>query len=89
MSIVRTSSSSCLEFSPLARFWADELGRPIVVVRNQSGIGRGYFDEQAYADLTHRRGSAPIARVYHCPIIPSTASASTVAIIPGASPIPE
>jgi D-glycero-D-manno-heptose 1,7-bisphosphate phosphatase len=31
---------------------------------------------------------APIARVYHCPIIPSTASASTVAIIPGASPIP-
>jgi D-glycero-D-manno-heptose 1,7-bisphosphate phosphatase len=24
---------------PLARFWADELRRPIVVVSNQSGIG--------------------------------------------------
>jgi D-glycero-D-manno-heptose 1,7-bisphosphate phosphatase len=27
-----------------------ELRRPIVVVTNQSGIGRGYFDENAYAD---------------------------------------
>ena len=25
---------------PLARFWNDELRRPIVVVSNQSGIGR-------------------------------------------------
>ena len=33
------------EFVPgifrLARFWANELRRPIVVVTNQSGIGRG------------------------------------------------
>jgi D-glycero-D-manno-heptose 1,7-bisphosphate phosphatase len=36
----------------LARFWATELQRPIVVVTNQSGIGRGYFDENAYAELT-------------------------------------
>jgi hypothetical protein len=36
----------------LARFWTNELRRPIVVVTNQSGIGRGYLDENAYADLT-------------------------------------
>jgi glycosyltransferase 2 family protein len=42
------------EFFPLARFWGDELRRPIVVVSDQSGIGRGYFDETAYADLTRR-----------------------------------
>jgi HAD superfamily hydrolase (TIGR01662 family) len=38
------------EFVPgifeLARFWTNELRRPIVVVTNQSGIGRGYFDEK-------------------------------------------
>lgn len=43
-----------VEFFPLARFWGDELRRPIVVVCDQSGIGRGYFDETAYADLTRR-----------------------------------
>ena len=37
---------------PLARFWTNELNRPLVVVSNQSGIGRGFFDERAYADLT-------------------------------------
>jgi D-glycero-D-manno-heptose 1,7-bisphosphate phosphatase len=68
------------EFVPgifeLARFWASELGRPIVVVTNQSGIGRGYFDESAYADLTHwmcgrfAAEGAAIARVYHCPYHP-------------------
>jgi hypothetical protein len=36
----------------LARFWTNELHRPIVVVTNQSGIGRGYFNECAHADLT-------------------------------------
>jgi D-glycero-D-manno-heptose 1,7-bisphosphate phosphatase len=61
---------------PLARFWANELRRPIVVVSNQSGIGRGYFDERAYADLIrwmcHRFEAerAAIARVYHCPYHP-------------------
>ena len=77
---------------PLARFWADELRRPIVVVTNQSGIGRGYFDEKAHADLTRwmcdrfEAEGAAIARVYHCPYHPCMASASTVAIIRGASP---
>jgi D-glycero-D-manno-heptose 1,7-bisphosphate phosphatase len=68
------------EFVPgifeLARFWTNERGRPIIVVSNQSGIGRGYFDEDAYAQLTHwmcdrfAAEGAPIARVYHCPYHP-------------------
>src|SRR5262245_56282446 len=62
---------------PLARFWADELRRPIVVISNQSGIGRGYFNETSYADLTRwmcarfEAERAPIARVYHCPFHPT------------------
>jgi D-glycero-D-manno-heptose 1,7-bisphosphate phosphatase len=68
------------EFVPgifeLARFWTHELRRPIIVVTNQSGIGRGYFDESAYVDLTHwmcdrfEAEGAAIARVYHCPYHP-------------------
>jgi D-glycero-D-manno-heptose 1,7-bisphosphate phosphatase len=60
----------------LARFWANELGRPIVVVTNQSGIGRGMFDELAYAELTRwmcdrfAAEGARLARVYHCPYHP-------------------
>jgi D-glycero-D-manno-heptose 1,7-bisphosphate phosphatase len=60
----------------LARFWTNELRRPIVVVTNQSGIGRGYFDECAYEDLTQwmcnrfEAEHAAIARVYHCPYHP-------------------
>ena len=68
------------EFVPgifeLARFWTNELRGPIVVVTNQSGIGRGYFDESAYDDLTRwmcdrfEAERAAIARVYHCPYHP-------------------
>jgi D-glycero-D-manno-heptose 1,7-bisphosphate phosphatase len=68
------------EFVPgifrLARFWANELRRPIIVTTNQSGIGRGYFDEGAYANLTRwmcdrfEAEGAAIARVYHCPYHP-------------------
>ena len=68
------------EFVPgifdLVRFWATELERPVVVATNQSGIGRGYFDERTYADLTQwmcerfAAEHAPIARVYHCPYHP-------------------
>jgi D-glycero-D-manno-heptose 1,7-bisphosphate phosphatase len=68
------------EFVPgifeLARFWTNELRRPIIVVTNQSGIGRGYFDESAHADLTRwmcdrfAAEGAAIARVYHCPYHP-------------------
>ncbi len=68
------------EFVPgifdLTRFATHELGWPIVVVTNQSGIGRGYFDEAAFQALTAwmlERFSAagtPLARVYHCPYHP-------------------
>ena len=60
----------------LARFVAQDLGWPIVVVSNQSGIGRGLFDEAAHAALTawmcerFRERQAPIARAYHCPYHP-------------------
>jgi D-glycero-D-manno-heptose 1,7-bisphosphate phosphatase len=60
----------------LARFWTDELRRPIVVIPNQSGIGRGYFDENAYVDLTRwmcerfEAERTAITRVYHCPYHP-------------------
>jgi D-glycero-D-manno-heptose 1,7-bisphosphate phosphatase len=68
------------EFVPgifeLDRFWTNELRRPIVVVTNQSGIGRGYFDQNTYAELTRwmcdrfaAEGTA-ITRVYHCPYHP-------------------
>jgi D-glycero-D-manno-heptose 1,7-bisphosphate phosphatase len=69
-----------LEFVPgifeLARFWTNELRRQIVVVTNQSGIGRGYFDEDAYAHLMRwmcdrfAMEQAAIARVYYCPYHP-------------------
>jgi D-glycero-D-manno-heptose 1,7-bisphosphate phosphatase len=72
--------SDQFEFNPgifeLARFWTNELRRPIVVVTNQSGIGRGYFDENAYADLTRwmcerfEAERTAITRVYHCPYHP-------------------
>jgi D-glycero-D-manno-heptose 1,7-bisphosphate phosphatase len=68
------------EFVPgifeLARFWTNELRGVIVVVTNQSGIGRGYFDECAYEDLTRwmcgrfEAEHTAIARVYHCPYHP-------------------
>ena len=72
--------SAQFEFVPgifeLARFWTNELRRPIVVITNQSGIGRGYFDEGAYEDLTRwmcerfEAEHTAIARVYHCPYHP-------------------
>jgi D-glycero-D-manno-heptose 1,7-bisphosphate phosphatase len=68
------------EFVPgifeLARFWTNELRRLIVVVTNQSGIGRGYFDKCAYEDLTRwmcdrfEAEHTAIARVYYCPYHP-------------------
>lgn len=68
------------EFIPgifdVVRFAARELGWPVVVVTNQAGIGRGYYDEATYQTLTRwmcdrfAAENAPIARVYHCPYHP-------------------
>src|SRR5215467_52487 len=87
------------EFVPgifeLARFWTNDLRRPIVVVTNQSGIGRGYFDENTYAELTRwmcdrfAAEGTSITRVYHCPYHPLDGIVPIVAIIPGASPTRE
>jgi D-glycero-D-manno-heptose 1,7-bisphosphate phosphatase len=68
------------EFLPgifdLARFVSTTLRWPIIVATNQSGIGRGFFDEAAFAQLTRwmcerfRDEGAPLTRVYHCPYHP-------------------
>jgi D-glycero-D-manno-heptose 1,7-bisphosphate phosphatase len=60
----------------LARFATGALGWPLIVITNQSGIGRGLFGEADYEALTRwmcerfRAEQAPIARVYHCPYHP-------------------
>lgn len=61
-----------------------ELGREarargylLVVVTNQSGIGRGYYTEETFRALTEwmkgefAREGVEIARVYHCPYHPT------------------
>lgn len=53
-----------------------EAGFELAIVTNQSGIGRGYYDEatyQAFREHLERDLAAhgiPIARTYHCPHAP-------------------
>lgn len=58
---------------------AVDLGYRIVVITNQSGIARGYYDEAAFrtlsawmADRFAERGAA-LAGVLHCPYLPGAA----------------
>lgn len=52
---------------------AHKAGYPVIVITNQSGIGRGLYSAQDFATLNtwmcaafaHR--GTPLARVYHCP----------------------
>lgn len=54
----------------------NQAGIPVVVVTNQSGIGRGYFDAAAYEAVNERIDSelagagAKIDAVYYCPHAP-------------------
>lgn len=56
-----------------------ELGFALVVVTNQSGIGRGLYDVDAYDELTawmtteFGAAGAPLAGVYYCPHHPTDA----------------
>ncbi|WP_440055372.1 D-glycero-beta-D-manno-heptose 1,7-bisphosphate 7-phosphatase [Pseudoalteromonas sp. T1lg65] len=58
-----------------------EAGFLIVVVTNQSGIGRGYYDEQQFHTLTDwmiaqfAAHNVPITSVYFCPHHPDKADA--------------
>ncbi|HEV3410266.1 MAG TPA: HAD family hydrolase [Chthoniobacterales bacterium] len=49
-------------------------GFKLIVITNQSGIGRGYFSEQAYraveSELNRQLGSGLIDATYYCPHTP-------------------
>lgn len=53
-----------------------EAGWDLVIVSNQSGIGRGYFSEADYEKVTARLGEllraegVELAGIYHCPHAP-------------------
>lgn len=55
----------------------NRLGIPVVVVTNQSGIGRGYYTEADYLEINRMIGEklkedgAHIDRFYHCPHHPT------------------
>lgn len=62
-------------FDALKHF--QNLGFLLIVVTNQSGIGRGYYSEEDFQKLTswmvrefQNQGIA-ISQVYHCPHVPS------------------
>jgi D-glycero-D-manno-heptose 1,7-bisphosphate phosphatase len=52
-------------------------GFAVVIITNQSGIARGYFDEEAYRAVQDRvetelaRRGAPVLASYHCPHHPA------------------
>ncbi|MBY5922350.1 D-glycero-beta-D-manno-heptose 1,7-bisphosphate 7-phosphatase [Ferrimonas balearica] len=56
-------------------------GFALVVVTNQSGIARGYYDEQQFRQLSawmsdqFTEAGAPLAGVYHCPHHPDKGDA--------------
>ena len=57
---------------------ANELGMPVVIVTNQSGIARGLFDWQAFAavqsalDDALRAADAHLDAIYACPALPES-----------------
>ncbi len=72
----RPADFELIEGVPEALQILRDLGFLLVVVTNQSGIGRGYFTEQAYQDVTDRMRSllrdagVDVDAVLHCPHAP-------------------
>lgn len=73
---------------------ARRLGLLPIVVTNQSGIGRGYYDEAAFLGLTRwmagrfAEEEAPIAAVYYCPHHPEATDEAYRADHPWRKPLP-
>lgn len=73
---------------------ANELGYLPVVITNQSGIGRGYFSEEAFLSLTEfmkkrfHQERASLDHVYYCPYHPEAAVERYREKHPGRKPEP-
>ena len=52
-----------------------QAGYKLLVITNQSGIGRGYFDDQEYraveAEVDRQLGAGLIEATYYCPHLPA------------------
>ncbi len=61
-------------FETLRHF--QDMGYALFIVTNQSGIGRGYYSEKDFENLTTwmlkelKKESIEIKKVYHCPHVP-------------------
>ncbi|WP_343614676.1 HAD family hydrolase [Novosphingobium sp.] len=73
---------------------ARQRGMAVMVVTNQSGIGRGLYSEADFASLTgwmmdrFAEAGAPIDRVYHCPYHPTAGQGQWRADHPWRKPAP-
>lgn len=62
---------------PAAISALNDAGWLVVVITNQAGIGRGYYDEQEFAEFTHwiddrlAEAGAHVDATYHCPHHPT------------------
>ncbi|RAP32084.1 D-glycero-beta-D-manno-heptose-1,7-bisphosphate 7-phosphatase [Candidatus Marinamargulisbacteria bacterium SCGC AG-410-N11] len=57
--------------------WLENEGFLIIIVTNQSGIGRGFYTEEKFQHLnkwilnTIKKNNCTINKIYHCPHLPS------------------